>query len=131
MRTYRTDPRPTGSAFPLSLLNLMRAPEVFVKPIADGCILCTWCNTYRTLDQFRYRSNGSRQSSVCLVCHQYKTEGKVNAIPKVLRETLLDKCRANGIGYETYRQRILRGWSVERSLTTPAKKTGRPPKIKE
>lgn len=130
MRTYRTDPRPAGTAFPLAMLNLMQAPAVFIKPIADGSILCTWCNTYRTLDQFRYRINGSRQSSVCLVCHQYKTEGKVNAIPKVLRETLLGKCQENGINYEMYRQRICRGWSVEKALTTPKKQTGRPRKRK-
>ncbi len=134
MRSYRTDPRPEGTAYRLFLLNVFTGPMPRYAPslgtISKNNLLCTGCITPRHPNQFRYRSNGARQSSLCLQClsHLIKGEedGMVNSIPDAAKALVLPKLMQNGISYAIYRQRLWHGWSPEKASEIPPKKAGRP-----
>ena len=39
--------------------------------------------------------------------------------------TLREKCKKHGMNYNTVRNRIARGWSEKKALTTPVQKSGK------
>jgi len=124
MKTYRTDPRPAGTAFKIALLNFENepiprfAPNGLLVQKNKNALLCTGCNKECHPSQFRYRSNGSRQSSVCLKCLNGSAAENVNEIPEEVRARLLTKLKENGISYNTYRQRLWHGWSPEKAMAS-------------